>query len=485
MIFSSAPFIFIFLPACAIAYVISRKISVRLPPYVLIAFSILFYAAWNFEYCLLLLALTAFNWKLGNALALRKSRAVLALGVAINLLNLGLFKYSLFAAEIVRDATGAFLPILALVLPLGISFFTFQKIAYLTDCYRGEVGRLRLREFILFVFFFPQLIAGPIVRAREMIPQLRRLEGKSAGFLAGLALFSAGLAKKAVIADRVALLVDPVFAAIAGGVPVTPLDAWSAVLAYAFQIYFDFSGYSDMAIGLGRMFGVELPVNFASPYQARSMIEFWRRWHITLSRFLRDYLYIPLGGSRRGATIRYRNIMIVMLLGGLWHGAGWAFVCWGGLHGIYLVINHLWRGCRAQTLALRHLGEGLYSFLAWLLTFAAVTVAWVFFRASSLSSARLVLSSMAGWGTAPSQLTNLNGGQAVWLALLLVVVTALPNSNALFRRELAEPSALLPPGLVQRLSWRPTMAWVLLSGLMFMTGVLFMASDSRFLYFQF
>ena len=485
MIFSSAQFIFLFLPACAVSYVISGKISKRLPAYVLIAFSILFYAIWNPGYCLLLLALTALNWKLGNYLVAHKSKAVLAVGIAVNLLNLGIFKYYYFAGGIIRDITGASLPIVEIVLPLGISFFTFQKIAYLTDCYRGEAERLRLTEFVLFVFFFPQLIAGPIVRARNIIPQLRRLSGKSAGFLAGLALFSVGLVKKAVIADHVAVFANPVFAAAAGGIAVNWLDAWSAVFAYAFQIYFDFSGYSDMAIGLGEMFGVELPINFASPYQAASAIDFWRRWHISLSSFLRDYLYIPLGGNRLGAVTRYRNIMIVMLLGGLWHGAGWTFVIWGGLHGVFLAVNHLWRDSGAGRIAGRHIGEKSYGFLAWLLTFAAVTVAWVFFRAGSLSSAQLMLSAMAGSGAPRSQFPILDGSQVAWLALLLLVVTVLPNSNVLLRRDIARPSGLLPRRLIQLASWRPSMAWVLASALMFVTGVVFMANDSRFLYFQF
>ena len=229
-----------------------------------------------------------------------------------------------------------------------------------------------------------------------------------------------------------------------------------------------------------------LPRNFNSPYQAASVIDFWRRWHITLSSFLRDYLYIPLGGSRRGAITQYRNIMVVMLLGGLWHGAGWTFVIWGGLHGAYLIVNHLWRDCGARCIAVRHIGKNLYELLAWLLTFAAVTVAWVFFRAGSLSSAAHMASVMLGLSAVSPFPPILDGSQYVWLALLLCIVTMLPNSNKLFRSNAAElESGLLPSSLAGALAWRPCLEWTLASVFMFVTGVLFMASNSRFLYFQF
>jgi len=486
MLFSSVEFLFVFLPACSLAYLIVGRLHRPSAAFVLIIFSLIFYATWNYKYCIFLLVLASINWKLGNRIAETKSRGALALGIAINLANLGFFKYYYFIGDTVRAVMGVSAPYIDIILPLGISFFTFQKIAFLIDSYRGEVGKVKFLEFILFVFFFPQLIAGPIVRAKNIMPQLRSLKGDSSGFLLGLSIFSVGLVKKAIIADGIARYANPVFAAAGSGYHLHPSDAWSAAIAFAFQIYFDFSGYTDMAIGLGKMFGVELPRNFASPYQARSIIDFWRRWHITLSSFLRDYLYFPLGGSRRGAFTQYRNIMIVMLLGGLWHGAGWTFVIWGGLHGVYLVVNHLWRDCGAGCIAVRHIGKNLYGLLAWLLTSAAVTVAWVFFRAGSLSSAAHMASVMLGLSTVSPFAPILDGSQYVWLALLLSIVTMLPNSNELFRPGAAEPeSGLLPSKLVAALAWRPCLQWTLASVLMFVTGVLFMASDSRFLYFQF
>ena len=257
-----------------------------------------------------------------------RRRAIGMLGVALNLALLCYFKYTNFMFDSVNALTGAPLPFVNIVLPLGISFFTFQQIAYLVDVMRGAKVERDIVSYTLFVSFFPHLIAGPLVHHAEMIPQFKRgRTGRSAVLAArGLAIFAAGLFKKVVIADNLAQFVTPVFAHLDAGGGVTTPWAWLATLAYTLQIYFDFSGYSDMAIGLALLFGIRLPVNFRSPYKAASIIEFWRRWHITLSRFLRDYLYIPLGGNRLGEQRRYLNLLVTMLLGGLWHGAGWNFL---------------------------------------------------------------------------------------------------------------------------------------------------------------
>jgi len=295
----------------------------------------------------LLVILTLFNFGVGRFVSQDRSTRLYWLGMAGNLAVLGWFKYSNLASHTLNSVFGLSLPAFAIVLPLGISFFTFQKLAYLTDLRRGHDQQCRLGEFFLLVWFFPQLIAGPIVRPHEFIPQWRalRLDPRRVVFnlCVGLTLFIVGLIKKLMIADNLAPYEDLVFSQPAQGVAPRFSDAWIGVSAFSARIYFDFSAYSDMAIGLARILGIRLPINFFSPYRATSIIDFWRRWHMTLSRFLRDYLYIPLGGNRHGSARRYLNLMVVMLLGGLWHGASWTFMFWGGMHGAFLLKNKLWR----------------------------------------------------------------------------------------------------------------------------------------------
>src|ERR1700686_1863959 len=349
MLFSSYTFLFQFLPATALAFAAARLHSPRAGIMVLAAASLVFYGAWRPIYLLLLLASIAVNFSLGLRMEdpLRR-RAIGTFGVVLNLALLCYFKYTNFIFDSVNTLTGAPLPFFNIVLPLGISFFTFQQIAYLVDVMRGAKVERDIVSYTLFVSFFPHLIAGPLVHPAEMIPQFKRgRTGRSALLAArGWAIFVAGLFKKVVIADNLAQFVNPIFAHVDAGGAVTAEWAWLATLAYTLQIYFDFSGYSDMAIGLALLFGIRLPVNFRSPYRATSIIEFWRRWHITLSRFLRDYLYIPLGGNRLGEQRRHPHLMRTKLLGGPWTGAGGNFLIWGGLHGIYLCTNHLWRGWR-------------------------------------------------------------------------------------------------------------------------------------------
>src|SRR5579862_8826754 len=400
MLFSSYTFLFQFLPAVALAFAAARRHSPRAGILVLAGASLFFYGAWKPIYLLLLLASIAVNFSLGLSMEdPSRRRTIGMLGVALNLAALCYFKYANFILDSVNALTGAPLPFVDIVLPLGISFFTFQQIAYLVDVMRGAKVERDIVSYALFVSFFPHLIAGPLVHHAEMIPQFKRgRTGRSAVLAArGLAIFAAGLFKKVVIADNLAQFVSPVFAHLDAGGGVTTPWAWLATLAYTLQIYFDFSGYSDMAIGLALLFGIRLPVNFRSPYQATSVIEFWRRWHITLSRFLRDYLYIPLGGNRLGEQRRYINLMVTMLLGGLWHGAGWNFLVWGGLHGACLGINHLWRrwrGAAAKVSSSNYLARAA----AWAVTFGAVVVAWVFFRAKTRAGAWAMLSAMFGFG---------------------------------------------------------------------------------------
>ena len=324
----------------------------------------------------------------------------MAAAVALNLAVLGVFKYSYFAVTNLNAAFGTDFALGSIILPLGISFFTFEQISFLVDVRRGQTRPSLFVHYALFVSFFPRLVAGPIIRYNEVAPQFaapRPAHAFADDLAVGLTMFFIGLLKKAVLADGVAPYASPVFTAAEHGEAVDLLMAWGGALAYTCQLYFDFSGYSDMAIGAARCFGIRFPMNFDSPYKATSIIEFWRRWHITLSRFLRDYLYFSLGGNRRGPVRRYLNLLITMLLGGLWHGANWTFIVWGVLHGIYLMINHAWLAVAARSPALtRFRNSRSGAVFGVILTFLAVVVAWVFFRAPSFAGAFNLLAGMAG-----------------------------------------------------------------------------------------
>src|ERR1700722_5431613 len=385
MLFNSYPFIFLFLPIALFGYFALGRFSNLAPVIWLALASLAFYAVSNWAFVALLLASIAFNYLVGWLLIAYRLRrgvrfAVLTAGVAGDLLVLCYFKYAGFLAANLNALFSTGLSVNVL-LPVGISFYSFTQIAFLVDAYRGKVAHYALPHYALFVTYFPHLIAGPILHHRDMIPQFESAESKSPNphlILCGLMIFAIGLFKKTGLADGIQPLVSLAFS------PAAPSfdQAWIGALAYTFQLYFDFSGYSDMAIGISLMFGIFLPLNFNSPYKAQSIIDFWRRWHMTLSQFLRDYLYIPLGGNRRGAVLRYVNLMITMALGGLWHGAAWTFVIWGVLHGLYLCINHAWNHF-APPVAPRF--ARVANLAAFMLTFLSVVVAWVFFRAGTLS----------------------------------------------------------------------------------------------------
>ncbi|MCB1754490.1 MAG: MBOAT family protein [Gammaproteobacteria bacterium] len=407
MLFNASEFIFGFFPVTLLVfiYLLNRGLYRQSLAWLVFA-SLFFYAWWKPVYLLLILSSIGINYVLGlyicairSPLGATARKLLLYLGVAANLASIAWFKYAGFIATNINSAFDTRFDVGDIVLPLAISFFTFQQIAYLVDAYRGETEEHNFLNYALFVTFFPQLIAGPIVSHKEMLPQFFTYKARHFDYnnlAVGLTLFSIGLFKKVVIADGVAIHANTVFDAAAAGQTLTFFEAWCGAIAYTLQLYFDFSGYSDMALGLSRVFGIRLPLNFYSPYKAGSIIEFWRRWHITLSRFLRNYLYFSLGGNRHGKTRRYINLLITMLLGGLWHGAAWTFVLWGMLHGVYLVINHAWRGFRQRFAAggilLRSIEKVFYHGL----TFLAVVVAWVYFRAENLDIAHNVLAGMAG-----------------------------------------------------------------------------------------
>jgi D-alanyl-lipoteichoic acid acyltransferase DltB (MBOAT superfamily) len=391
VLFNSQAFVLGFLPVVLAAYYLAAGVRAR--QVVLVVASLVFYAGWDVRFVPALVALTVANWAVAQWFGRTRRDGVLVGGIVLNLAVLGVCKYANFLGANLAGLAGAEWAPLPIILPLGVSFFTFQKISYLVDLRRGDRHVYGLLEFAAFVTFFPQLIAGPLVRHNEMIPQFARdPRGDWAweNLSRGAALFIIGFAKKAGIADTAAIPADLVFNH-AGMVPIGGAEAWAGAAAYTLQILFDFSGYSDMAIGLGRMFGLRLPFNFDAPYRSVSIRDFWRRWHMTLSRFLRDYLYIPLGGNRAGAWRQASNVVATMLLGGLWHGAAWTFVAWGGAHGVALAVNGAWN----------RIGLRLPRLVGWAATLLFVVLAWVLFRAPDFATALRVYAGMAGangWG---------------------------------------------------------------------------------------
>ena len=400
MLFNSWQFLLVFLPVVLGVFLCLPAAWPNARKGWLIVVSFVFYAYWKIEYVPLLLASMGFNFGAAEGIirwhGQRRGKLLFFAGVTGNLVLLGYYKYTNFFLQLFGRIADQPVPKFDLILPLAISFFTFTQIGYLVDVHRDKTKHYGLIDYSLFVVFFPHLIAGPIVRHWEIIPQFMRNWPRPGGkdLAAGIALFLIGLFKKVLIADPLSEYANAAFSALQPGLTLTFFDAWFGTLAYALQIYFDFSGYSDMAIGLARLFAIKFPFNFDSPYKARSVVEFWQRWHVTLSRFLREYLYFSLGGNRCGPLRQKFNVMTSMVLSGLWHGAGLPFVIWGALHGVYLVVAHVWQGlARRMESWQRHPMGGI---AGWALTFLAVLLAWVLFRAPDLPSASRMFHIMAG-----------------------------------------------------------------------------------------
>jgi len=506
MLFNSTSFLFFFLPVALFGFfMIGKSDKSYLMILWIICASLIFYSWWNFQFVSLLIGSICINYYIGKriycfrGLNERYKKLAMIAGIIFNLAVIGYFKYFNFFVDFVGNINGVPFPKYNIILPLGISFFTFQQIAFLVDVFRGRIKQFDFLSYVAFVSFFPQLIAGPIVHYQEIHPQLnnpslKRFERND--LAAGITIFVIGLFKKVVIADSLALRANPVFALAEGGETLGFFTAWVGAFSFTLQLYFDFSGYSDMALGLGRMFGLRLPVNFDSPYRAASVIDFWRRWHITLSRFLRDYLYIPLGGNRKGRTRKCGNLMVTMLLGGLWHGAGWTFVFWGGLHGFYLLLNHGWRRVWRRSIN------------AWWSVAAArfttlffVTVAWVFFRAESFEGASRVLGGMVnlphtmearfgalsvwmkaiGFQFQASSMSMQNYLDVVWLGIWIAVLWLVPNTRQIMRKQETVESH----GRMDLLTWKTTRAWSVLVGMMTAISIMHLSQPTEFLYFQF
>ncbi len=485
MLFNSYIFIFAFLPVTFfVYYYLNKKRLTEVSKGFLVFSSLFFYSWWNIIYLPLILISMLFNYVLGRQLAKvvyqkHIKKMLLIVGVIANLALLGYYKYADFFIENVNMLLDTHLSLLHLALPLAISFFTFQQIAYLVDSYRGETQEYDFLNYAVFVAFFPQLIAGPIVHHAEMMPQFENIRNKVKNYrniALGLFVFSIGLFKKVILADTFAVWATNGFDI---AEKLNFFEAWVTSLSYTLQLYFDFSGYTDMAIGAALLFNIKLPINFNSPYKAVSIQDFWRRWHITLSRFLKDYVYIPLGGNRKGEIRTYSNLFTTFLLGGIWHGAGWTFVLWGAMHGIALVVHRAWQ----------QFGFRMHTVLAWFITFNFINIGWVFFRAKEFDDAIKVLKGMSGMTgvTLPNVLSSKlsfltqygvefgnfireTGGNSYTpfgLIFGLMIVFGLKNSMELLQ------------------NFKVSRKTVWFSGILFIIGILSMNKVSEFLYFNF
>lgn len=515
MLFNSHIFVLLFLPITLIGFFLAARLGTNVGRYWLLAASLIFYGWWSVPFLGLLIVWMISNYLIGHQIAKVHARhgpngsRIWAIGgISANLLALGYYKYATFFAGTLAALTGIEFALGAVILPLAISFHTFQQIAYLADLQRGQNPKYCLSDYMLFVSFFPQLIAGPIVHHYELLPQLKSnktFRFQDDRFAEGVAFFVIGLVKKLALADPLSGLAAPMFAT-AGAAPPGMAEAWFAAIAFALGLYFDFSAYSDMAIGLARMFGVRLPYNFNSPYKSTSIIEFWRRWHITLSRFLRDYLYIPLGGNRKGPTRRSVNLFVTMLLGGLWHGASWTFVIWGGLHGLYLLINHGWNGFCARR-SERGTPVSLGPVFSQVLTLLAVVFAWTFFAAPGFNSAISVIGGMIGLNgpmrsdtidlvaqtifiAGPGHALQNSGisgvisqlGNFTAFVTAVAVVLLLPNSQEIVDRKRSDTDST---PVVGRIRFHPGVANGLVAASLFLFSLMLMSDVREFVYFQF
>lgn len=496
MLFNSYIFIFLFLPVTLfIFFFIGRQENYRAAFLWLIGSSLFFYAWWNPAYLFLILFSIILNYSAGLFLANQKilkpiRKSLLVVAIIINLALIGYFKYTNFFIDTLNSAIGSQFPLQDIILPLAISFFTFQQIAYLVDTYIGLTKEKDFLNYCLFVSFFPQLIAGPIVHHKDLIPQflnegIYKFSYKT--FAIGLNTFIIGLFKKVVLADGISVYAEKSFAiSTEAHSTLSFLEAWGGALAFTIQIYFDFSGYSDMAIGMALMIGIVLPLNFNSPFKACSISDFWSRWHITLSNWFRSYVYIPLGGNKRGSIRTFFNLALTMLFCGLWHGASWNFIFFGLTHGVYLIINHSWKNFIFTSANDNFLFLFLKKRISHLITFLAVTVSFVFFRAESFDSALNVLASMLGF-TEQFKYSFEGGIFLFWyLFVSLIIVWCFPNSQQISRFFTSHILGIVShhPKLLWFNRVRPLAYSVVFASMLFL-AIVFMQSESEFIYFRF
>ncbi|NNE40850.1 MAG: MBOAT family protein [Marinicaulis sp.] len=487
MVFSSYIFLLVFLPAVLLGFYAlrSRGAFGASVTFLLIA-SFVFYAYWSVAHLVLLLGSIAGNFALGRAAATLQTkparRTAAATAIIGNLLLIFIFKYLDFAGTNLATLTGNDWRLLNILLPLGISFFTFQQIGYIVDCYTTRKYERGPRNYALFVLFFPQLIAGPIVHHNHTRPQFAALTKSpvNLNFIAyGLMIFAMGLAKKSLIADPIARAIDPIWTSAASGEPISMAMSWIAIIGYTLQIYFDFSGYCDMAIGLGLMFGIRLPINFNSPYKSKSIIEFWRRWHITLSNFLRDYVYIRFGGNRGGQLFRLRNIFLTMLIGGVWHGAAWTFVIWGAIHAALITANHALRTFAPAFDRWNDLPSVVVKRGA---TLVFVMLAWVFFRADTTGTAMTIITGLFD-GAQTSFSLNAEIAALMFFAsgLALFAPNSLQVTGYTDRLDKPLPNLDAPSNKIMR----PTPLAATATAIMLAAGVAVAWQPAVFIYFNF
>ena len=486
MIFSAAEFIFLFLPLVLLAYyglvLFNQKVLAKAG---LVVASLFFYAYWKVDYLLIILLSIGFNFVLSKYLGQfvgRKKKLLLQFGIVANIGLLFYFKYLVFFANDVLTLFGGGFQIEHILLPLAISFFTFQQVAYLVDRYKGLSLDDNLLDYCLFVTFFPQLIAGPIVHHKEMMPQFADSQNQRVNWdnlLLGLFVFSIGLFKKVVIADTLADWVD---AGYHDYLLLSSMDAWLLSLSYTFQLYYDFSGYADMAIGIGLMFNIKLPLNFMSPYRATDIQDFWRRWHMTLSRWLRDYVYIPLGGNKISKIITLRNVFLTAFISGIWHGAGWTFMLWGTLHGLAMLVHRLWKDA----------GFTLNAKLAWFITFMFVNVTWVFFRSENLTQATTVLGKMFNVIELSNNLTSISIFSVLKENVFWILELPVKNEFASFTNLLFLLVGLLvlekfKSGEKQQFVNTVLVRWQVLTPLLMTISIWFICVETveKFIYFNF
>jgi alginate O-acetyltransferase complex protein AlgI len=545
MLFNSYEFIFAFLPATLAGFFALGSVSRTAALRWIIFVSLVFYALWRPVNVVLIAPSILINFVIARTLQrladdekwFRASRLVLLLGLAFNIAFLGYFKYVDFGLSTINDIFGTNLVLTHVILPLGISFITFQKIAFLIDVHAKRVKSFTLQDYCLFVLFFPQLIAGPIVHYREMMPQFHTASWRfdKENFAVGLTLLSFGLFKKVVIADHIATIVSPIYNQAAAGSGVSLLPAWAAAVGFTLQIYFDFSGYTDIALGVARFFGIRLPQNFNSPLKASSVIDFWLRWHMTLTRFLTAYIYNPLTlwstrrrlqKGRRGlsghnttigafAYLLMFPILVTMLVSGLWHGAGYGFVIWGLIHGLCFSINHVWRLIRPRLWADRSSYERVMHPFGWFLTFTAVVVAMVFFRSPTIASAADLMKGLIGYyGVALPQgiydhlgplagwlhrlgVTSVNSElwtahefrrSVMWILVSLLIALGCPNTLQILARY--EPALGVTPSASEFagsriIEWNASVPWAIIVSVAGAVAILSLGGPSEFLYWQF
>lgn len=495
MLFNSYVFVFLFFPICLFGY----YLLIRLPKTTaakvfLIAMSFWFYGYFNVSYLLIMVGSIVGNYFFHRLLSYRAEKGIMLSAVALNLGVLFYFKYYDFFISTVNSVFGTCAALKHILLPLGISFFTFQQISFVIDTYRGEVKDCSFIDYALFVSFFPQLIAGPIVNHGEMLPQFERMgrDGVQWEKIAeGFGLFILGLSKKVLLADTFGAGVDYGYANVE---LLGCADAVMVILFYALQLYFDFSGYCDMARGIAKMLGMEIPVNFDSPYKAVNIVDFWKRWHITLNRFFTKYVYIPLGGNRKGAVRMYVNLMLVFLLSGLWHGAGWNYIAWGAMHGVLYVLTRLYQRNRQSKPTPRATGvisHKIMTIVSQILLFLYVSAAWVYFRAESIAQAnRMLVTAIAG----PIQKMSMELAECFQVDELWYVIKVLHLDNMSYSRYIlmwvllaaGVYLAMIGQNAAQRMERVKYKAWTtIVFSVLAVWCVLTFSKVSTFLYFNF